>query len=120
MISRSSILRGARATVVAPATGRKCFERGRGFTASVSAVLVLSGLLIGGSPDSASALVSGLSNSSIVSAATAYPDGATVGDGQCWTFMRQVVLTATGGRVAVGINNDYYGSYTAVGGELVA
>ena|SRR5581483_5720213 len=59
-------------------------------------------------------------NDAIVAAATAYPDGSTVGDGQCWTFMHQVVLTASSGTMSVGQNNDYYGSYTAVGGQLIA
>lgn len=87
--------------------------------ALASALFLLSGLLVGGASGGAGALVSGLSNAAIVSAAAAYPDGSTVGDGQCWSFMRQVVLTATGGRVAVGKNNNYYASYADVGGELV-
>jgi hypothetical protein len=59
-------------------------------------------------------------NAAIVAAATAYADGSTVGDGQCWTFMKEAVRTASGGTMAPGQNNDYYGSYTAVGGQLIA
>jgi len=32
--------------------------------------------------------------------------------------MHQVVLTASNGTMSIGQNNDYYGSYTAVGGQL--
>ena len=82
----------------------------------VSVALAIIGLLSCAS----SAGASTPTNSSIASIANSYADGSRVGDGQCWTFMHVVVLAASGGSMSIGRNGDYYGSYTAVGAQLIS
>ena len=82
------------------------------------ATLAATGVLGTTTVEPASAAVP--TNSAIVADATAYPNGSVVGDGQCWTFMHDVVLQASAGSMSVGQNNDYFGSYSAVGGQLIA
>lgn len=57
-------------------------------------------------------------NASIASIANSYPNGTHAG--QCWTFMHDVVLRASNGTMSIGKNNDYYGSYVAVGGRVIS
>jgi len=64
-------------------------------------------------------------NTSIASIANSYTDGTSVGSpgfeaGQCFTFMHAVVLRASGGSMRIGEGNDYYGSYSTVGSQLIS
>src|ERR1700720_5022522 len=80
----------------------------------VSCIAMSAAVLAASGPASASTPT----NASIASIANSYQDGTY--EGQCWTFMHNVVLRASGGTMSIGENNDYYGSYVAVGGQIVS